>query len=72
MEWMVRMDPFPTGAPEAHRITAWTGGHAHAWSPPGRITYRFFFLWRFFRRRFLRLWVAILWRFRFLPQGMGQ
>ncbi len=33
-------------------------------------TYRTFFLWRFFRRRFLRLWVAILWRFRFLPQGM--
>jgi hypothetical protein len=27
-------------------------------------------LWRFFRRRFLRLWVAILWRFRFFPQGM--
>lgn len=37
---------------------------------PGVKTYRFFFLWRFFRRRFFRLWVAILWRFRFLPQGM--
>src|SRR5580765_4705384 len=26
------------------------------------------FLWRFFRRRFLRLWVAILLRFRFFPE----
>ena len=30
----------------------------------------YFFLWRFLRRRFLRLCVAILWRFLFLPQGM--
>lgn len=29
-----------------------------------------FFLWRFLRKRFLRLWVAILWRLRFLPDGM--
>ncbi len=33
--------------------------------------YRFFFLCRFLRRRFLRLCVAILWRLRFLPQGIG-
>jgi len=30
----------------------------------------YFFLWRFFLKRFLRLWVAILWRFLFLPQGI--
>lgn len=30
----------------------------------------YFFLCRFFLRRFLRLWVAILWRFRFFPLGM--
>lgn len=29
----------------------------------------YFFLWRFFRSFFLRLWVAILCLFRFLPQG---
>ena len=34
--------------------------------------YRAFFLWRFLRSRFLRLWVAILCRLRFLPQGMGR
>jgi hypothetical protein len=39
---------------------------------PGVNAYRFFFLWRFLRKRFFRLWVAILWRFRFLPQGMCQ
>lgn len=33
-------------------------------------SYRTFFLCRFFRKRFLRLWVAILWRFLFFPQGM--
>lgn len=32
--------------------------------------YRFFFLWRFLRSLFLRLCVAILWRLRFLPQGI--
>jgi hypothetical protein len=32
--------------------------------------YRFFFLWRFLRRRFFRLCVAILCRFRLRPQGM--
>jgi hypothetical protein len=32
--------------------------------------YRLFFLWRFFLRRFLRLWVAILWRLRFFPDGI--
>lgn len=37
---------------------------------PGFNAYRFFFLCRFFRKRFFRLWVDILWRFRFLPQGM--
>jgi len=26
------------------------------------------FLWRFFRRRFLRLWVAIFFLFRFFPE----
>jgi hypothetical protein len=31
----------------------------------------FFFLWRFLRNLFLRLWVAILWRLRFFPQGMA-
>lgn len=36
---------------------------------PGFNAY-FFFLWRFLRKRFFRLCVAILWRFRFLPQGM--
>ncbi|WP_289701586.1 hypothetical protein, partial [Duncaniella muris] len=30
----------------------------------------YFFLWRFLRRRFLRLWVAILWPFLFFPLGM--
>jgi hypothetical protein len=30
----------------------------------------FFFLWRFFLSRFLRLCVAILWRFLFFPEGM--
>jgi len=30
----------------------------------------YFFLWRFFLRRFLRLWVAILWPFLFFPLGM--
>lgn len=29
----------------------------------------YFFLWRFFRSFFFRLWVAILCLFRFLPQG---
>ncbi len=45
-------------------------GHATArrWKRP----YRFFFLCLFFRKRFLRLCVAILCRFLFLPQGMGQ
>jgi hypothetical protein len=37
---------------------------------PSLRAYRFFFLWRFLRKRFFRLWVAILWRFLFLPQGM--
>lgn len=37
---------------------------------PGVNAYRFFFLCRFFRKRFFRLWVDILWRFLFLPQGM--
>jgi len=32
----------------------------------------YFFLWRFLRRRFLRLWVAILWPLRFFPLGIGQ
>jgi hypothetical protein len=32
--------------------------------------YLFFFLWRFLRRRFLRLCVAILWRFLLRPHGM--
>lgn len=32
--------------------------------------YRFFFLCLFLRKRFLRLCVAILWRFLFLPQGI--
>lgn len=36
---------------------------------PGFNAY-FFFLWRFLRKRFLRLWVDILCRFLFLPQGM--
>jgi len=36
---------------------------------PGLNAY-FFFLWRFLRKRFFRLCVAILWRFLFLPQGM--
>ena len=31
----------------------------------------YFFLWRSFRIRFLRLWVAIFLRLRFLPLGMG-
>ena len=31
----------------------------------------YFFLWRFLRRRFLRLCVAILWRFLFLPLGIS-
>ena len=39
--------------------------------PGVRRTYRFFFLCLFFRKRFLRLCVAILCRFLFLPQGMG-
>ena len=30
----------------------------------------YFFLWRFLRRRFFRLCVAILWRLRFFPLGM--
>lgn len=30
----------------------------------------YFFLWRFFLKRFLRLWVAILCFFRFLPLGI--
>ncbi len=30
----------------------------------------YFFLCRFFRSRFFRLCVAILWRLRFLPQGI--
>lgn len=30
----------------------------------------YFFLWRFFLRRFLRLWVAILWPFLFFPLGI--
>lgn len=30
----------------------------------------YFFLWRFFLRRFLRLWVAILCFFLFLPLGI--
>lgn len=34
-------------------------------------TYLFFFLWRFLRKRFLRLCVAILWRLRFFPQGIS-
>ncbi|MCB0781492.1 MAG: hypothetical protein KDC03_18540, partial [Flavobacteriales bacterium] len=34
------------------------------------VPYRDFFLWRFFRKRFLRLCVAILWRFLFFPQGI--
>ena len=33
--------------------------------------YRPFFLWRFLRSRFFRLWVAILWRLRLRPLGMG-
>lgn len=32
--------------------------------------YLFFFLCRILRKRFFRLCVAILWRFRFLPLGM--
>jgi len=36
----------------------------------GEEVYLFFFLWRFFLSRFLRLCVAILWRFLFLPQGI--
>lgn len=32
--------------------------------------YRDFFLWRFLRSLFFRLCVAILWRLRFLPQGI--
>jgi hypothetical protein len=35
------------------------------------LCYRFFFLWRIFRRRFLRLCVAILCRLRFFPLGIG-
>jgi len=35
---------------------------------PGRDGQRMRFLWRFFRRRFFRLWVAIFFRFRFLPE----
>ena len=42
----------------------------HARARTGKPVYRFFFLCRFFRKRFFRLWVAILWRFRFLPQGI--
>lgn len=34
------------------------------------MTYLFFFLWRFLRNLFLRLWVAILCLLRFLPQGI--
>ena len=30
----------------------------------------YFFLWRFLRRRFLRLCVAILWPFLFFPLGI--
>ncbi len=30
----------------------------------------YFFLWRFLRRRFFRLWVAILWRLCFFPFGI--
>ncbi len=30
----------------------------------------YFFLCLFFRKRFFRLWVAILWRFLFLPLGI--
>jgi hypothetical protein len=36
-----------------------------------RLKNYFFFLCRFLRRRFLRLCVAILWRFLFFPQGMA-
>lgn len=32
--------------------------------------YLFFFLWRFLRKRFFRLWVAILCLLRFFPQGI--
>ena len=34
------------------------------------VPYRDFFLWRFFRKRFLRLWVAILCLLRFFPHGI--
>jgi hypothetical protein len=47
------------------------GDHGpQAYAIQHRRTYRFFFLCRFFRKRFLRLCVAILCRFLFLPQGM--
>lgn len=32
----------------------------------------FFFLWRFLRRRFLRLWVEIFLRLRLRPEGIGR
>ena len=35
-----------------------------------RAGYRFFFLCRFLRKRFLRLWVLILCRFLFFPHGI--
>lgn len=59
-------------APPGERgLTACVGARRRAETgAAGR--YRFFFLWRFLRSRFLRLWVAILWRLRFLPQGMGR
>jgi len=49
-------------------------GGTHSRDPHARLLndYRFFFLCRFLRRRFLRLWVAILWRLRFFPQGIAE
>ena len=37
----------------------------------GSESYSYFFLWRFLRRRFLRLCVAILCLFLFLPEGIA-
>jgi hypothetical protein len=48
--------------------TLWPLPDAGAWADTS--SYLSFFLWRFFLSRFLRLWVAILRRFLFLPLGM--
>jgi len=56
------------------RKAVWLQTYGTLWLPgkPVYYDYLFFFLCRFLRRRFLRLWVAILCLFLFLPQGMVQ